>query len=144
MIRVIIVDDHPVVRYGLRQIIENQPEMEVVGEAKDAEEFFSLLRKTDCTLVVLDIKLPDRSGFDVLKQLKYENPDLPVLILSIYPEDQYALRFIKAGASGYLMKEGAPTELVTAISRCRSSSSRSRKRRPAIKSGDCRPGQTST
>jgi len=117
MIKVIIVDDHPVVRRGLRQIIEEEPGMEVAGEAENAGEFFSLVRKTDCTLVLLDISLPDRSGFDVLKQLKYEHPKLPVLILSIHPEDQYALRFIKAGASGYLMKEGAPEELVKAIRR---------------------------
>ena len=115
MIKVIIVDDHPVVRRGLKQIIEDEPDMEVAGEAKNAEECFSLVRKMDCTLVLLDITLPDRSGFDVLKQLKYEHPELPVLILSVHPEDQYGLRFIKAGASGYLMKEGAPEELVKAI-----------------------------
>jgi two-component system invasion response regulator UvrY len=69
----------------------------------------------ECSLVLLDISLPDKNGFDVLKQLRYEHPKLPVLILSIYPEDQYAVRFIKAGASGYLMKEGAPEELVKAI-----------------------------
>jgi two-component system, NarL family, invasion response regulator UvrY len=115
MIKVIIVDDHPVVRRGLKQIIEDEPDMQVAGEAKNDGECFSLVRKTDCTLVLLDITLPDRSGFDVLKQLKYELPGLPVLILSIHPEDQYGLRFIKAGASGYLMKEVASEELVKAI-----------------------------
>ena len=115
MIKVIIVDDHPVVRRGLKQIIEDEPDMEVAGEAINAGECFSLVRKTDCTLVLLDITLPDRSGFDVLKQLKYEHPNLPILILSVHSEDQYGLRFIKAGASGYLMKEGAPEELVKAI-----------------------------
>jgi two-component system invasion response regulator UvrY len=115
MIKVIIVDDHPVVRRGLKQIIEDEPDMEVAGEAINAGECFSLVRKTDCTFVVLDITLPDRNGFDVLKQLKCEHPNLPVLILSVQPEDQYGLRFIKAGASGYLMKEGAPEELVKAI-----------------------------
>jgi two-component system invasion response regulator UvrY len=99
MIKVIVVDDHPVVRRGLKQIIEDEPDMEVAGEAKNAGECFSLIRKMDCTLILLDITLPDRNGFDVLKQL----------------EDQYGLRFIKAGASGYLMKEGAPEELVKAI-----------------------------
>ena len=88
MIKVIIVDDHPVVRRGLRQIIEDEPDMEVAGEAKNAGECFSLVRKTDCTLVLLDITLPDRSGFDVLKQLKYEHPNLPILILSAHSEDQ--------------------------------------------------------
>ena len=115
MIKVIIVDDHPVVRRGLKQIIEDEPDMQVAGEAKNAGECFSLVRKTDCTLVLLDITLPDRSGFDVLIQLRYEHPSLPVLILSIHPEDQYGLRLIKAGAAGYLMKEGAPDELVKAI-----------------------------
>ena len=115
MIKVIVVDDHPVVRRGLKQIIEDEPDMKVAGEAKNAGECFSLVQKTDCTLVVLDITLPDRNGFDVLKQLKYEHPNLPILILSVHPEDQYGLRFIKAGASGYLMKEGAPEELVKAI-----------------------------
>jgi DNA-binding NarL/FixJ family response regulator len=115
MIKVIIVDDHPVVRRGLKQIIEDEPDMEVAGEAINAGECFSLVRKMDGTLVLLDITLPDRNGFDVLKQLKYEHPNLPILILSVHPEDQYGLRFIKAGASGYLMKEGAPEELVKAI-----------------------------
>lgn len=115
MIRVIIVDDHPVVRRGLKQIIEEETDMEVAGEAKNAGECFSLVRQTDCTLVLLDITLPDRNGFDVLKQLKYEHPKIPVLILSVHPEDQYGLRFIKAGAAGYLMKEEAPEELVVAI-----------------------------
>lgn len=115
MIKVIIVDDHPVIRRGLKQIIEDEPDMKVAGEAKNAGECFSLVQKTDCTLVVLDITLPDRNGFDVLKQLKYEHPNLPILILSVHPEDQYGLRFIKAGASGYLMKEGSPEELVKAI-----------------------------
>ncbi len=115
MIKVIIVDDHPVVRRGLKQIIEDETDMEVAGEAKNAGECFSLVRQTDCTLVLLDITLPDRNGFDVLKQLKYEHPKIPVLILSVHPEDQYGLRFIKAGAAGYLMKEEAPEELVVAI-----------------------------
>ena len=115
MIKVIIVDDHPVVRRGLKQIIEDEPDMEIAGEAKNAGECFSLVRKMECSLVLLDISLPDKSGFDVLKQLRYEHPKLPVLILSVHPEDQYAVRFIKAGASGYLMKEGAPEELVKAV-----------------------------
>ena len=85
MIRVIIVDDHPVVRRGLKQIIEEETDMEVAGEAKKSGECFSLVRQTVCTLVLLDITLPDRNGFDVLKQLKYEHPKIPVLILSVTP-----------------------------------------------------------
>lgn len=117
MIKVIIVDDHPVVRSGLKQIIEEEPDMEVAGEAKNAGDFFSLLPKVNCTLVLLDINLPDKSGFEVLKQLQCEHPELPVLILSIHAEDQYAVRFIKAGASGYLMKESDTEEVVKAIRR---------------------------
>ncbi|MFH1934042.1 MAG: response regulator transcription factor [Pseudomonadota bacterium] len=115
MIKVIIVDDHPVIRRGLKQIIGDEPDMEVVGEAENARECFSLVRKTDCSLIVLDINLPDRSGFDVLIQLKSEKPNLPILILSVHPENKFASRLVKAGASGYLMKESAPAELVKAI-----------------------------
>ena len=115
MIKVFIVDDHPVVRRGLRQIIENQPDMEVTGEAKSAGEFYSLLPETDCTLVTLDIQLPDKNGLDVLKHVKSQRPNLPVLILTIHAEDCYAMRFIKAGASGYLTKDGTPAELLKAI-----------------------------
>jgi DNA-binding NarL/FixJ family response regulator len=115
MIKVIIVDDHPVVRRGLKQIIEDEPDMKVAGEAGNAGECFALVRQTDCTLILLDITLPDRNGFDVMKQLKVEHPNIPILILSVHSEDQYGLRFIKAGAAGYLMKEGAPEELVKAI-----------------------------
>jgi two-component system, NarL family, invasion response regulator UvrY len=115
MIKIIIVDDHPVVRRGLKQIIEDEPDMEVVAEAVNAREFFPIVRNKECDLIILDINLPDRSGIDVMTQLRYEKPNLPVLILSVLPEDQYALRLIKAGASGYLMKDSALTELVKAI-----------------------------
>ena len=122
MIKVIIVDDHPVVRRGLKQIIEDEPDMEVVGEAKNARECFALVRKTDCAIIILDINLPDKSGIDVLNQLKCEKPDIPILILSVNPEDHYAVRLIKAGASGYLMKESALTELVKAVRKVSSGS----------------------
>jgi two-component system, NarL family, invasion response regulator UvrY len=115
MIKVIVVDDHPVVRRGLKQIIEDEPDMKIAGEAQNAKECFALVRKADCTIILLDITLPDRNGFDVMKQLKCEHPNIPILILSVHSEDQYGLRFIKAGAAGYLMKEGAPEELVCAI-----------------------------
>jgi DNA-binding NarL/FixJ family response regulator len=115
MIKVIIVDDHPVVRRGLKQIIEDEPDMKVVAEVINARDFFPAVRNKECDIVILDINLPDRSGIDVMSQLRYEKPNLPVLILSVLPEDQYALRLIKAGASGYLMKDSALTELVKAI-----------------------------
>jgi two-component system invasion response regulator UvrY len=115
MIRVCIVDDHPVVRRGLRQIIDEQKDMNVAGEAVNAQETFRMIRGTGCDVLVLDITLPGVSGLDVLEQLRHECPKLPVLILSVHPEDQYALRVLKAGAAGYMMKDSAPNSLVKAI-----------------------------
>jgi len=115
MINIIIVDDHPVVRRGLKQILIEEPDMKVVGEAGSAQEAFTIIRATDCEAVILDISLPGASGVEILKQLKYEFKNLPVLILSVHSEEQYAIRTIKAGASGYLTKESAPEELVKAI-----------------------------
>ena len=115
MIRVITVDDHPVVRRGLKQIITAEQDMQVVGEAENAREALRVIRQTACDAVVLDITLPDASGLDVLSRLKYERPTLPVLIMSIHDEEPYALRVLKAGASGYLMKNSIPEELTRAI-----------------------------
>jgi two-component system invasion response regulator UvrY len=115
MIRVITVDDHPVVRRGLKQIIAAEPDMQVVGEAENAREALLVIRETACDVVVLDITLPDASGLDVLSRLKSELPTLPVLIMSIHDEEPYALRVLKAGASGYLMKDSLPEELIKAI-----------------------------
>ena len=115
MIRVIIVDDHPVVRRGLKQIVAAEQDMQVVGEAENAREALHVIRQTPCDAVVLDITMPDASGLDVLNQLKHERPTLPVLIMSIHEEEQYAHRVLKAGASGYLMKNSIPEELIKAI-----------------------------
>ncbi len=115
MIQVIIVDDHPVVRLGLKQIIAAEQDMQVVGEAENAREALSAVSRTACDAVVLDITLPDASGLEVLTQLKRDRPALPVLIMSIHEEELYALRVLKAGASGYLMKNSVPEELITAI-----------------------------
>jgi two-component system invasion response regulator UvrY len=115
MIRVIIVDDHPVVRRGLKEIIAVEQDMQVVGEAENAQEAIRVIRRTVCDAVVLDITLPDGSGLDVLGRLKSERPTLPVLIMSIHDEELYALRVLKTGASGYLMKNSIPEELVKAI-----------------------------
>jgi DNA-binding NarL/FixJ family response regulator len=115
MIRVITVDDHPVVRRGLKQIIAAEQDMQVVGEAENAREAIRVIRQTACDVVVLDITLPDASGLDVLSRLKSERPTLPVLIMSIHDEEPYALRVLKAGASGYLMKDSLPEELIKAI-----------------------------
>jgi two-component system invasion response regulator UvrY len=115
MIKVLIADDHPIVRQGLRQILSGIPDMEVAGEAANAQETLEQVRVGGWDVLVLDITMPDRSGFDILKELKHEQPHLPVLVLSIHAEEQLAVRVLKAGASGYLTKENAPNELVKAI-----------------------------
>lgn len=115
MIRVLIADDHPVVRRGLRQILEATPDIKVADEASDGQEALHKVLKNEYDVILLDISLPGRSGLEVLHQLRAERPRLPVLILSVHPEDQYAVRTIKAGAAGYLTKESATDELVTAI-----------------------------
>jgi len=115
MIRVITVDDHPVVLRGVKQIIAAERDMQVVGDAESAREAIHVIRKTACDVVVLDINLPDTSGLDVLIRLKSERPALPVLIMSVHDEEQYALRVLKTGASGYLMKNSIPEELIKAI-----------------------------
>ncbi len=115
MIRILIADDHAIVREGLKQIVADSPDMVVAGEAADGPQVLELVRKDDWDVVVLDIAMPGRGGVDILKQLKNERPRLPVLILSMYPEEQYAVRCLRAGASGYLTKESAPDELVTAV-----------------------------
>jgi len=115
MIKILIADDHPVVRKGLKEIIEETPDMVVGGEASNGQEALEKVRKGDIDIVVLDIAMPGRSGLDTLKQLKSENPELSVLVLSMYPEEQYAVRVLRAGASGYLTKESAPDELIAAI-----------------------------
>jgi two-component system invasion response regulator UvrY len=115
MIKVLIADDHPIVRQGLRQILSGIPDMEVAGEAINAQETLDQVRAGGWDVLVLDITMPDRSGFDILKELKHEQPDLPVLVLTIHGEEQLAVRVLRAGASGYLTKENAPAELVKAI-----------------------------
>jgi two-component system, NarL family, invasion response regulator UvrY len=115
MIKILIADDHAIIRRGLEQIVSEQPDMTVAGEAGNAAEVLDLVRKHKWDVVVLDINMPGRSGLDVLKELKREHPRLPVLVLSIHPEDQYGVRVLKAGAAGYLTKESAPEDLVQAI-----------------------------
>ncbi len=115
MIKILIADDHPVVRKGLKEIIEETPDMMVGDEAINGREALEKIRKSDFDVVLLDISMPGRSGLEIIKELKSEKPDLSVLILSMHPEEQYAVRVLKAGASGYLTKESAPDELITAI-----------------------------
>ncbi len=115
MIKILIADDHAIVREGLKQIVAEESDMKVTGEAANASELFELLDKDSWEIVVLDINMPGKSGLEALKEMKTRNIKVPVLILSMFSEDQYGLRAIKAGAAGYLKKVSAPTELVSAI-----------------------------
>jgi len=117
--RVLIVDDHAVVRRGLQQILSDEYEDVVFGEASNATEALELVTRKKWDVIILDITMPGRSGLDVLKEIKREQPAVPVLVLSIHPEDQFATRVLKAGAAGYMTKESAPDDLVTAIDRVR-------------------------
>ena len=115
IIRVFIADDHAIVREGLKQILADTRDIIVAGEAENGHDAIKRFRASKCQVMLLDISLPDRSGIDVLKQIKKEKPELAVLMLSMHREDQYAIRSLKAGAAGYLTKQSAPRELVTAI-----------------------------
>ncbi len=115
MIKILVADDHAIVREGLKQIVADTSDMVVAGEAVDGPEVLALVRKEAWDLILLDISMPGRGGIDILKDLKIEKPKLPVLVLSMYPEEQYAIRALKAGAAGYLTKESAPEELIEAI-----------------------------
>ena len=114
-IHVLIADDHAIVRQGLKQILSETEDLLVTGEADDGAEALNLARQQPWDVFLLDVSMPNRNGIDTLKQLKKEFPRLPVLILSMHPEEQYAVRALKAGASGYLTKQSAPELLVTAI-----------------------------
>ena len=114
-IRVFIADDHAIVREGLKQILADTKDIIVAGEAENGHDAIKRFRASKCQVMLLDISLPDRSGIDVLKQIKKEKPELAVLMLSMHREDQYAIRSLKAGAAGYLTKQSAPRELVIAI-----------------------------
>ena len=114
-IKILMVDDHAMVRDGLKRILADAPDTRVAGEAASGAEAIRLACGGDWDVVLLDVSLPDTNGLEVLKAIKEHSPELPVLILSMYPEDQYALRMLKAGAAGYLSKEGASSQLVAAI-----------------------------
>lgn len=116
-IRILVADDHAVVRAGIKQILSEHHELVVAAEACTGREVLARLREQPFDLVILDISLPDRSGLDVLKQIKSLYPKLAVLVLTMHAEAQYAVRVLKAGAAGYLNKESAPQELVTAITK---------------------------
>jgi two-component system invasion response regulator UvrY len=115
MIKILIVDDHAVVRRGLKQILSDEPDMAVCGEAPDTRELAKIVDTQNWDIIILDITLTDGSGLDVLSELKRKHPLLPVLILSVHPEEQYAIRALKSGADGYVNKRCAPEELVNAV-----------------------------
>jgi len=117
MTRIVIADDHAVVRKGLRQLIVEAEDMTVVGEAASGDELLTVLRSRPVDVVILDLSLGVRSGLDLLKHIKSELPRLPVIILSMHPEDLFAVRALRAGASGYVEKNSAPEELLMAIRR---------------------------
>lgn len=115
MLKILIVDDHALVRQGLKQVLSEEFESAILGEAGSAQGMVEAFQEQEWDAVVLDINLPDRSGLEVLKEMKEQRPALPILMLSIHPEEQYAVRALKTGASGYLTKESAPEELIAAV-----------------------------
>jgi len=115
VIKVLIADDHAILRRGLREILMRELEGVVCGEAENAQQVLAQVQNRNWDLVILDIAMPGRSGVDVLKDLKKMQPKLPVLVLSMHPEDQYGKRVLKAGACGYMNKESAPEELIMAV-----------------------------
>jgi two-component system, NarL family, invasion response regulator UvrY len=115
MIKVIITDDHPVVRKGIKQIFDECQDIVVVDEAENGSELISKIHKIYFDVLLLDISLPGRSGLDLIKDIKEIRPDIPILILSISPEEQYAVRALKLGASGYITKASLPDELISAV-----------------------------
>lgn len=115
MIRVLLADDHQIVRDGLRRILAAQPDVEVAGEAADGDQALALVRANDYDVAVLDLSMPGLAGLDLVKRVKLEKPRLRVLVLSMHGEQQYAARALKAGASGYLNKDSAAEQLVSAL-----------------------------
>jgi two-component system invasion response regulator UvrY len=113
--KILIADDHTIFREGLKHILTEYPDMIVADEAKNGREVLDKIWKNEYDMVLLDISMPGMTGLEALKQLKNDRPKLPVLVLSMHPEEQYAVRALRAGASGYLTKESAPDELMTAI-----------------------------
>lgn len=114
-IRILIADDHAIIRQGLKQILSDTEDMVLVAEADGGVSALQLLRTVECDVVLMDVSMPDRNGIDTLKLIRKEFPRLPVLILSMHPEELYAVRALRSGAAGYLSKQAAPEQLVVAL-----------------------------
>ncbi len=117
MIRIVLADDHTLMREGLKHILQNAPDIEICAEATDGFETVQLVRKTPFEVLVMDLSMPGRCGMELIRQIKDEAPKLAILVLTMHEEDEYAARAIRAGALGYMTKEGAGTQLVNAIRR---------------------------
>lgn len=115
MINILVVDDHALIRKGLKQLLEDSPDLKVTGEAATGAQAVSMARTQHFDLILLDINLPDKHGIEILKQFKSEQADLKIIVLSMYPEDQYGVRALKAGAMGYINKQSASDVLIKAI-----------------------------
>lgn len=115
MIRVLIADDHPLFRNGLKQALTQEPDLEVIGEAENSDQVLKSVETSPCDVLVLDLMMPGRGGLDVLRDIRRERPGLPILILSVHAEDQFAVRAIKAGANGYVNKETSAPEVIQAV-----------------------------
>lgn len=115
MARILVADDHPLLRNGLKQVLDAEPDLEFAGEAEDGEQVLEQIQRDCWDILVLDLSMPGRGGLDVLREVRRSKPNLPVLVLSMHAEEQFAVRAIKAGASGYVSKTNGASEVVTAI-----------------------------
>ena len=122
LIKIVLADDHVLVREGMMNVLSVRPEMKVVAQASSAAEVIKIVTSTDIDCLLLDLALPDRDGIDLVKAIRLRHKDLPILILSMYPEEQYAMRALKAGANGYLNKSTTSVELIAAIQKVASKS----------------------
>ena len=137
MIRILVADDHSVVREGIKQILAGLDDMTVEDEAESGQEVLLRMTAKDYDLVLLDISMPGKSGLEVLEEIKVMKPRVPVLILSMHPEEQYAVRMLRAGASGYLTKASAPQELISAIRKVSRGGNPATKGSPTVNTRSC-------
>ena len=118
-IKIIIADDHPLFRRGLKNAFADTPDIEVVDEAENGDELLKKVAKTEFNIALVDVAMPGKHGLDLLKQLREDHPKLPILVLTVYPEEHYAVRFFKAGASGFITKEVVPIKFMLRLEKLR-------------------------